>query len=172
MESLEEGLRRAYRIGVRRVARSKELGLRNAHGFDPTPEEDVRTNGMGAAAEYLVSRITGLRWLGENGDGPDNGYDLEGGVGVRWTEYRNGKLIVRPKDRFIYGVLVTGQRLDRLVARGWIAASEAKVDQFWGSPNERPDAYWVPQDHLLTLRAFPLLRQRGPQKGGLTVTVR
>ena len=74
------------------------------------------------------------------------------GMDVRGTELKNGCLVFRPKDiehqeRAFW--LVTGLAPDYTV-HGWIVGSDCQKDEFINAPNNRPPAWFVPQDMLKT----------------------
>jgi hypothetical protein len=105
------------------------------------------------AAEKATAKLLNVHWSASVNTFhtyPDVLPNLE----VRQTDYKHGRLIVRPDDpddRFY--ILVTGVP-PTLTVHGYISAKAAKQDDYWGNPDkpdEKPDAWWVPQADLKPL---------------------
>ena len=116
--------------------------------------DDTKGNGW---REYWASHIEGAcgesafaKWLDVYYLGHVDKYkggDV-GGIEVRTSLEHDGKLKIRPTDddnRIVY--LVTG-RAPRFLIRGWILAKEGKRGEWWGTWDNRPGHWRVPQSVL------------------------
>jgi hypothetical protein len=108
-------------------------------------EKGWQINIEGAAGEIALAKWRGEYWEAhiDNFDGGDVGKDQ-----VRTTKHPGGHLILREKDRgddIFY--LLTGES-PRFVIRGWILGREGKREKYFGTPNNRPKVWWVPQSEL------------------------
>jgi hypothetical protein len=142
----------AYEIGVRddryATGRLQDLfprvsGKAHRHEF-----------GMSLAAEQFIAIETGRRWLNQPGEGGD----VEG-INVRWTYHDHGGLGIRPfpadKDDGRLWALVTGNKLEEFVARGWAYYAEVIASE-WRSDWQYP-AWCRPQRLLRPLSTIPPL---------------
>ena len=109
----------------------------------------------------MVAKATGRKWIssGTVPDGPLDG-DVSGGLQVRWTERRDGRLIVRPSDPdSLVCVLVVGP-VDSMEVVGWLPCAECKRSYWLGAPGHRPAAYFVPQQVLRPIEELALDARR------------
>ena len=137
-------MRMAAHVGIERSIQSIAMGLKDAHGFDGDGRWDI--NIEGAAAEQALAKYLGRYWGGDIGTfkKPDIGKNIQ----VRSTVLRNGSLIIRENDNENdYYVLVTGKMPDFEIV-GYILGKDAKQNEYWKQPNERPGAWFVAQDRL------------------------
>jgi hypothetical protein len=142
----DEQAREAYRIGLRRSRAARARGGEHRYGLTLTDEECDILHGHSAVAEQFVALTTGRRWLstGDVPDDPDAG-DVEGGIGVRWTERDDYSLIVHPEDKdHLLMALVTGP-WPAMTIRGWRYCDECKEQRWWRVQGVRWPAFFVPQ---------------------------
>lgn len=129
-------------IGVRR--RLRALARQRAHKYGMPKWDPWATDIEGAAAEMAVAKAMGWYW--SDSDAPDYHGDVRD-VGVRWTPYESGALIVHPGDPDgMTFVLVVGRAPTYRIA-GCLEGFEAKDPKWWREDTGRP-AFFVPQQHL------------------------
>jgi hypothetical protein len=142
-----EEIEAATQEGRARHANARAQGFQHNAGFEPKgATEDVN----GRAAEIAVAKLLGV-FPGVFDLQQDSANRHDGDVAhheVRHTHLEHGRLIIRPRDPDdrVY-VLVVGTMPDLRIV-GWIRGAEAKQQSWWMAPNERPGAYFVPQDAL------------------------
>ena len=101
----------------------------------------------GACAEYVVARVKGVFWNALS-DGDISALPDAGDLQIRHTPRLDGCLILRPKDSTeATFILVVGVAPEFRIV-GQIRGSEARRDEFWQAPNNRPGAWFVPQSAL------------------------
>lgn len=104
----------------------------------------------GACAEMAVAKVQDRYWFAL----ADRTSTLPGDAGtlqVRHTPRADGKLIIRPADSpGAVFVLVTGTA-PRFTIAGSIKCADARRDEWWQAPNDRPGAWFVPQSALAPL---------------------
>jgi hypothetical protein len=119
------------------------------HKSSRDPANSWGINIEGAAAEIAVARTLGQYWTGAIFDGDQNRADVGSKIGVRWTNYKDGHLILKESDSIeIDYVLVTGA-IPNFQIRGYINGKDAKTDERFirvGQGNEIQ--FWIPQEHL------------------------
>ncbi len=138
-------------VGLMRSVQSITSG-RNAENAYANRGDNWQRDVEGACAEMALAKALGRYYAPtvNNFDGTDAcGYQ------VRSTRYRDGKLIIREKDKDddIF-VLVVGER-GKYEIKGYILGADAKEDIFLVSPEEGSGnirnggpAWFVPQDAL------------------------
>lgn len=132
-------------VGLMRCLSSFEQGHENKHGMEGM---GIVANVQAARAELVVAIGLDIPW-GEPVD-TFKEPDLPGGIQVRWAPEHHLKLLLRPGDSpWDRYVLVTGKNPYRI--QGWIKGQDGMQPSWWGSPNERPKAWWVPQHALKRL---------------------
>lgn len=139
----------ASEVGRMRKLASLKNGNKHTHGFDGIGwSEDIE----GACGELAVAKFLGIYW-----NGSVNTFkapDLPNGIQVRTRSKHDYDLIVRTGDpdneRFI---LVTG-RCPEFRIQGWLYGRDAKQDQFRQTFGGRPEAFFVPVDHLNPMDTF------------------
>ena len=139
--------------GMRRVS-SLLKGRENAHGFEG---DGWAVDIEGALAELACAKalnVYGGLTVGTFKQDPD----IAGGYEVRAASKDRASLIIRtgddPQRPFI---LVVGIA-PRLRIVGWITGHEARRDEWWRAPNDRPAAWFVPQINLRSLSELPSLK--------------
>ncbi len=147
-ELTREQARDAYRIGTKRTKHHEAKG--SSHHFNlMRSSADRHRDGMAAVAEATVAAYLGLD-LVRDAHGADDGTDVGGMVGVRWTVKPHGGLIIHPEDgAYIPQVLVIGWTYP-LRCVGWITPANARLPEYWRE-NIRSPAYIVPQIALLPM---------------------
>jgi len=126
-------------VGVARRIDSRQRGL--SDGAPGGWQSDIE----GALAELAFAKA--MNFYGGLTINNYKGADV-GEYHIRSSQHENGRLIVRPEDdpKCKY-VLLTGFEGDYIV-RGFIYGHEARQDEFWMAPNNRPGAWFVPQHAL------------------------
>jgi hypothetical protein len=130
-------------VGVRRNDEAKRQGLCHKAGYKG---DGQKVNIEGAGGELAVAKALNVYW-----DGSVNTFkqpDLQGGLQVRTRSRHDYDLIIRPGDapeeRYI---LVTGQ-MPHYRIQGWARGVDVMLPQYFKSPNDRPEAYFVPASKL------------------------
>lgn len=125
---------------------------RRASGYESRRAEhyeEVRTWDQeieSSAAEMAVARWRNRYWMGSSFDSSTPGTDA-GNAQVRWTEHRNGHLIVYEEDsEDAVFVLVTG-RSPTFAIIGWTYGADARNPEFWRD-DVKCASWWVPQNAL------------------------
>ncbi len=146
----EEETKTATEVGLARYTSSRRHGVTDRLVANLSTDGRKWSDIWGARAELWFSIISGLPWTGRTSLVADVGDDIE----VKTTEYRDGHLIVRPKDhkddpteyiRTHTYVLVTHDRKSGTFNyAGYIHGADAMDDQYW----HPGDAWWVPQSAL------------------------
>ena len=144
----------AHEISWLRRTRSRDAGLRAAHGLSETDWHRLwRQELQSAAAEIAFSSIRPVEsMLGVDLDACVDTFHAPDLIenGLRWqvrhTEREDGRLIVRPSnDRLHRYVLVTGE-IPNFQVVGWIWGYMAQSSRWWREgKNGRPGAWFVPQ---------------------------
>jgi hypothetical protein len=143
--------RRARAAALARLGQALALGRRDAHGA--RPEAALALHVDGARAELAFARMIGAdlaEWSAYSpGDLGAIGSDVAGWQ-VRSTRYREGHLVIYPRDdpdaRF--ALVVTNGFTYR--AAGWIGGRDARRPQWWRQlRDDRYPAWCVPQNALL-----------------------
>lgn len=141
----------AYAIGTQRYDHHARLGTKQRWNKERS-EDDRHDDGMAAVAEATVAAFLGIEWGGQSMR-PDDGTDVAGCIGVRWTPRARGGLIVHPTDRSnVPQVLVIGERYP-LRCAGWKWPREALVPKYWRDDIRSP-AHIVPQRDLEPMRTL------------------
>jgi hypothetical protein len=134
-------------VGVRRRVASLDYDKSKTYGED---EWDIDIEG--ACAELVVAKHLHVYWDGSiyTFKFPDLGGDIQ----VRHTIRMNGRLIFRRRDdereRYVF---VVG-RFPNYHICGWIYGYEAKKDEFLANPNNKEEAWFVPQQELCGMEEF------------------
>lgn len=143
----------AYARGTQRNQGHESRGVGHKYGLERNPAIDPRRHGMAAMAEATVAAMLRSTW-DQSIDGADDGSDVGGRVGVRWTEHPNGCLLLHDSDRSdIPQVLVIGPAYPLRVV-GWAWPDDVRLPKFWREHGVRHPAYFVPQ---YALRPVPEL---------------
>lgn len=132
--------------GVARCANALEKGRVGAHGFD-RDNERWQIDVEGVLAEAAAAKALGRVYEPVVGELDTQLGDIGPGLQVRSTRYPTGNLLIHKsdKDTDIF-ILVTG-KYGIYDVRGWIYASEGKLDELWKVHGKR-GAFWVPQSRL------------------------
>jgi len=138
----------AAQVGLLRYITSRQKGLEHKYGYNGHGAiDDIQA----AAAEFATSLAMNISWqAGVNTfKDPDNGEYTQ----VRVTKHEDGCLIVRKEDPDTHRyVLVIQEAETRFSVVGWIWGGDAKQEQWLTAAgnNNRPRAYFVPQQELST----------------------
>ncbi len=119
-----------------------------------SPTDPWRVDIEGAAAEYVVSKYTGLVWHTQ----VKRISQLPGDVGhlqVRQTRHEMGCLILNRRDHDEAPFMLVTGTFPHFQIQGWIYAGEGKQDQYWRTENVRTPAYFVPQGKLSPPDTWP-----------------
>lgn len=139
-------MRMAAFVGCERKLESSLSSRKNHHGMlDKSWDYDIE----GAGAEEAVAKHLGKYWGGKINT--FKGSDIGEKIQVRWTNKKDGRLIIRPnddEDHWFY--LVTGFMPSYNIV-GYIKARYAKKPEWLEVYNQRPEAWFVPQDSLQAL---------------------
>lgn len=136
-EALQAGI-----IGLKRRISSCDQGFADRKKCATTNwEGDIE----GAIGEFVVAKFLGIPW--QAGINTFHAPDV-GDIQVRTTHHLTGKLIVREEDSNdeVY-VLVTGTYPTYHIC-GWMRGKECKQDKWVYNPNDRGNAWFVPQSDL------------------------
>jgi hypothetical protein len=150
-----EEMRDAWKRGLERHRVNRGRGTKGRYGNNLPDETQRRFDAESAVSEALVSKVTGRAWIGGETvkDDPNLG-DVAGGVAVRWTERRNGSLILHPEDKdHLNAVLVVGNSPDQRIV-GWINVADGKRLGTWRTDVRFP-AFFVSQSHLDDIATLP-----------------
>jgi hypothetical protein len=106
---------------------------------------------LGSLGELAAAKALNRYWTGAGTthyDDKDLGY-----LQVRTTDVPGGCLLIRPHEEklptiHMPWVLVIQHALDRYELAGWIVGRDGLRREYFGSPNNRQAAYWVPQAQL------------------------
>lgn len=142
----EMEIRMAALVGLERYLKSRASSLQDAHGYNQVGASALVNDITAACAEVACAKGLKRYWGGPVGNfkGPDVGK-----YQVRYTDRVDGCLIIRTNDDDLsFFILVTGN-IPQFNIRGYIQASVAKGNSIWlQDPNERPEAWFVPQSEL------------------------
>ena len=148
--SLEE-LRLGALAGVNRRIDGMRAGMRSLYRDGTEWTHEIES----AATELAFAKHKGWYWSGIS----NFVHDVEGDgvrVQVRWTDRRDGSLIVRPRDSDLEGnpwyVLMVGGMGEYGIV-GAMRASDARRDEWVRNPNGYGKAWFVPQSALRGPRA-------------------
>lgn len=129
-----------------RIEESKKMNLK---GFQMSAEHNRKINRLGALGELAVAKYLGDYW-----GGTVNTFhrlaDVGNNIEVRATTNNRQSLIFRDRDSlesFFFLVIQISEETYKIA--GFIQGKDAKKEEFYGSPNERPPAYFVPQSRLI-----------------------
>jgi hypothetical protein len=132
-------------MATHKVIDSIRLHRQNNHGFK---ENGWTENIEGYLGEMVVAKALGIYYSAGDGKG-FKGADVGDTIQVRWARQSNYRLIVREADSSAYNyVLVTGHAPDYNI-RGFISGTNAKHPVYFEKiDNDRPPAYFIPQQNL------------------------
>jgi hypothetical protein len=139
-------------VGRQRFANAMEHARDNGKGpslRDRTPALHIQ----GAMGEFAAAIALNMSWRPTVGQ--INQPDVGGFVQVRSTYYRDGHLIIKPKDTGPFVLVIYLGEMIRVC--GWYEAAIAKREFALLSGSTFDDGYFVPQSALLPLDE---LRQR------------
>lgn len=140
----------AYARGALRNQGHESRGVGHKYGLERNPALDQHRHGMAAMAEATVAAMLRSTWDQSIG-GADDGSDVGGRVGVRWTPLDYGCLLLHDSDRNdVPQVLVIGTAHPLRVV-GWAWPDDVRLPKFWRERGVRNPAYFVPQSFLRTV---------------------
>jgi hypothetical protein len=103
------------------------------------------------AAEIVVHQYLGMEYDYSIDNTLKRGADVGANIEVKHTRWKDGQLIVKPRDRASdIAILVTGSCPVYEIA-GWIPISIAKTDRY---KSDRFNSWWVGQIHLRPIDTF------------------
>ncbi len=143
----------AWDVGVNRAAHSIRMDLKDAHGWRPTPVEDIGWQCISASAECAVAKALHLYWNGSvNTFSRPDLPNIEIKAQMHHVLDRNKTtnfLIVRDNmpDEYRYVLVVVHSKTDYRIA-GFIPGYEAKKEQFISRRANREPFYEVPLGKL------------------------
>jgi hypothetical protein len=134
----------AYAIGTLRHVVSVALKQPDKHGLKPqaAPTKHI----IGAAGEIAVAKHLDKYWPASvcTYKGPDLGEKIQ----VRTRSAHWAELTIRKDDDPQHAfVLVTCEELPEMHIRGFLWGHEVQ-EEWFRSPNDRPPAYFVPQEAI------------------------
>ena len=137
----------ASTAGIMRRSESLKSGRVGAQKRDPGADKwgrDIES----AHAEMAVAKLFGLYWSGTLNT--FRGADLHDYIQVKSTDLPDGRLIVRREDATDHVcILVIRENTRTFRVVGWVAAGDAKQDEWLTNPNGTDAAWFLPQDQLL-----------------------
>ncbi len=113
---------------------------------------------LGFCAEFAAADGLHIEWVRHEGpqwSGAQEKVPDVGGYEVRATEYDNGGLLIRPRDKLDVPFILVVSKDDRhhkLI--GWLYLHEVKVARYWVR-GWQPPAWLVPQSDLKPLSILP-----------------
>jgi hypothetical protein len=135
-------------VGKRRYESSRRDGKQHTRGYTATGlKSHMRGEVNAAAAEIAVGKLLNVYVplsFNVKGEKPDVGRRIQ----VRHTLREDNSLIIIERsvdDQFF--VLVTGSMPEYSV-KGYIRAKEGKLEEYIRNPDDRGEAYFVPQSAL------------------------
>jgi len=133
-------------LGVIRHHNSSMRGSEFSAGFTEDKRTVLDIHTQGAMGEICVAKVMD-RYPKFSVD-TFKAADISENVQVRTSLRHEARLRILPNDNpEHYYVLVTGTGPVYCV-RGWIKGSEGRQEEYISAPNNRPPAYFVPQDKL------------------------
>ena len=141
-------------IGKLRTRTSRKNDLSAGYtGFegDHTPVDII-----GAAGEMAVAKLLGIYWSA--GVNTFHGADLGINIQVRATDKIDYSLIVRQDDDDQHAYILVISQSPEYHIVGWLWGHECKKDQYWKAPNNRPGAWFVPQDKLKDMNRLEIVK--------------
>lgn len=138
-------------VGVRRRVLAIQRRSLSTNG-SPNDSKLWDVDIEGACGEMAAAKGLGLYW-----GGTIDTFHREADVchcHIRFSRHEAASLIIRDTDPDGLYVLVTGTAPDYLIV-GWLDSREARRHPEWKrGPNDRPPAYFVPQDALMDPKAL------------------
>lgn len=99
---------------------------------------------QGALAELAFSKAFKLKWDRTTWGGR---YDV-GKFQVRSTKHLNGCLLIRKNDEDEDNYVLVIDQCPKFEIIGWLRGKDAKKNKWIRIPNNRPPAWFVPQEYL------------------------
>jgi len=136
----------AANIGIMRAVSAMNKG--EMKSFGSQDRWIWQRNVEGAIGEYIISKHLNIYWAGMGQKcGFDVGTEKEHHE-VRFCANNEGEMVIRNNDKDDYKYwFVTGARQNYKI-HGWIYAKEGKLLKYEKAPQNRPPAFFVPQNIL------------------------
>jgi hypothetical protein len=149
--------------GIRRACDSIRDGRKHAYGGQREAFWEIQIEG--ACGEAAVSKGLNV-WWNKGVNTFKDVRDVGGKWEVRATTYRDGKLIVHPRDpdNAIFWLVVGKAPTYRLA--GWKRGIDCKAQLYWADPQGGRPAYFVPQRELHSLEEFEIALAREARSWG------
>jgi len=112
---------------------------------------------IGAAGEMAVAKLLGVYWTA--GINTFHGSDLGINIQVRTARKKGYSLIVRDSDNDQHAYILVISQPPRYHIIGWLWGYECKQSEYWRAPNNRPGAWFVPQDKLKNITTLEIVKQ-------------
>lgn len=146
-------VREAALEGIERSIESRKQKLKS-----------IRTKGFegwgidvaGAIGEFAAAKALGIKWTK-----PINTFQKGGDVGpyqIRCSHSHNYRLKISHRDKDAVYILITGNVLTGSLVyklQGWLRPSEGRKNEFLLNPNDRGEAFFVPQEFLHPMSELP-----------------
>lgn len=130
-------------VGEERFLVSRAAGLnRNKHGIPANGDIDI----SGARGEMAVAKLLDRYWFA--GVNTFHKADIGNDIQVRTAKQEGYRLIIRHGDNPTHKYYLAIDRSPVFLVVGWIIGNEGMKPEYWEAPNDRPGAYFVPQDKL------------------------
>ena len=126
-------LQEATDVGKKRRAFNESKRTSAAYGFDnANKEKALKIDIQGAIAEKSIAKTLNLNWIPFSEEFKTLVSDVGDNVQVRSTDYKQGNLLVHPKDKDeqIF-ILVRLHNLPKCEIVGWIKGKDGKKQQYW-----------------------------------------
>jgi DNA polymerase III alpha subunit len=162
----------ANQIGAKRQKYNESINKKDAYGFKGNGE---KIHIQGARAELSVSLILKQDWTDFKKNYTSIMADVGKNIQVRSTNYREGNLLVHPKDKDdqVF-VLVKSHNYPEMEISGWILGKDAKRKEFWEDGTNWPKfkgraCYRFPYERLnpiTTLESLGVITKKAEGIGG------
>ena len=141
-------MRLAIHVGAERKIESALSNRQNHHGMmDKSWDYDIE----GAGAEEALAKHLRMYWGG--GVNTFKDADIGESIQVRWTNKENGRLIIRQNDDDDHWFFLITGTMPTYNIIGHIQGQMGKQSEWLRDYNQRPEAWFVPQEALTGMEA-------------------
>ena len=139
----------AATVGI--IRQTRNLKDKRRPRYEAGNQSDWQLHIEGCLSEFAVAKHLNIYWDGNIGS--LSAADV-GGLEVRSTKYKTGRLIIHPedKDESKY-ILVTGINGVYSI-HGWMFGKDGKNPKYWDDPSKGRAAYFIPQEDLHSMASI------------------